>query len=805
MNQYWKCRPSRVAKVRTIELLGLIAISLSILRVSDANAQSTNLDPVHYYKHSDISRIESEMKFLEQRVMTWDSDIFRTVLDSLVIFNNQVKIRSSVADVIDVAFDCHTANDSLLIVEYTNRGDFYSFFRVSECVPQHPVTDMTIGDTVTVRLKLEVASDVSPSYCLITIKKLYDDVSLPVVNFRIIKLDYSFIEAISSYTHSYIVKYVGERGGMPTEWKTCSKPYSVWDFQEDSKRECSVTPQLKISDNTLQRVPIEISVDGDNYVFQSINSQVVVDNLELEVAGYPTDVYATYDGNISNSHTLFIRDNNWDRILIANLQSGSITSQPFNNAQSQKIGQAFGRLGPISISDAETVCQGALKCVAFDNDSSVLHTFELDLSKQTALAYKQRIEMNNTHLSSVFWSPPGNGNWLHIAGTTNDTSYIAMGFPQTHRRYIGYVNNCDSAYFNDSPVVSFPSWFTGYAQDMHMFVRGNEQLGIVLDRTRVLMTRNQQDYYTPGLMNEFIPVKSEVNFTCYPQFARLSCISRLFDGQYMVVDNSRNLIHIIEPYDGKYVCSWSVENGFNDLLSCRQVVDMVEDNRFSKLYEEAIVDLFTLEEWHSSSGISRFLTDPEILDLRQKRVGGMSKPDIISLILTARTEMDINLVDDQLNVVSTIESGILRDPRYYEMAIDNPSRYNILLSIRSADNNNYAANMHQDRSYIIAPDGTISIIKLNTNKHNVAIDLKMELFPNPVQSVGTLHIRGGNTGSRIVALYNTAGQLVRTYKIYLNEGEAANASINFEGLPKGAYFLNIAGGRPSKSLKVVYK
>ncbi|HOJ03856.1 MAG TPA: T9SS type A sorting domain-containing protein [Bacteroidota bacterium] len=767
-----------------------------------AYSQATNLDPVYYVEHSDVDRIVSESKFIEQRVMLWDSGLFEYLLDSLVQYNSVDYPKSSIVGTISALMSCSSVSDSLLMMEYAQRGDFYSFFRIDECIPQRALTSMAIGDTITFRMKIRVASDLPAVHSMLTFKKLYSDVTLPVMNYRIVKIDDAFLESIGGYIHSFAVRYLAETGGIPVEWRTTANTYELWDFQEDEPRSCVQHPNYLISSNTLQKVPIQVVSGNNTYEFNSINSSVVIGALQFEIAGDPADIFAAYDGNISNSHTVFLKDRNWNRILIGNLQSGCITSQPFKNTQNQYFGQKFGRLGPISISDAETVCGGALKCVAFDADSSVLHTFEINFNEPSALAYKQRFEMPGYSLSTVFWSPPGQGNWLHLSGEVRDTSFIIMGYPQTHRRYIGYSGICDSALFMNTPLVAFPSYFTAYVGDMVRYHRGQEQLGFVLG-SKMFTTRNQPNYYVQGLMNEFIPVKSCIDFKRDVGFTNLSCVSRMKDGHYLITDNTRGLVHVVEAFDGKYVCSWSTEGDFEDLLSCRQTVDMVEDNRLSRLYEEAVVDLFTLENWNNSSGISRYLTAPEMLNISRIKSGDSTRPDIVKFIVTARSSIDIQLVDDQLNVVDTIEENVLRDPRLYTVAIDNPQRYRIQLSIRSADNPNYGVNMHADREYVIMPNGAVVVPKKTIAEESVETIRELDVYPNPVRRASAIFININNPGTYQYELYDTKGSLLMSRQIDVDIPGTHAMSLDLPNGLAGVYIVRIRSDKSIYTAKVL--
>jgi hypothetical protein len=776
-------------------------------------SQSTNLAPIRYVQHSDEQRIKAAFLFLEQRVIARDDEYFYTILDSLVEWNSQTKEKYEIVEDIRGIYDCRFQDVTTLAAEFTVRGgDFEPYFRISDMQPQRIVPDLQVGDTLTYRLKINTASDQPPVYSLVTVRKLHKDITLPVVNYKIARFDDAFIEAISSFHHSYIVRYVGDTGGLRSEWLATDSPVKLWDFVEEGARECVETYQARISNNTLQRIPIEISTSEDQFVFPYINSEVAVDNIGFDLADRPTDAYGVFEGSVTNSHTLFLHDYNWNRILIGNLQTGMITSQPFTDSDLNEIGQKFGRLKAFSVIDPENQFADGVRCFAFDADSSKLHTFSLNFNERTALEHRYFRDVPDASFTTIYMGThrtnsggPGHAEGgMFVSGKKIDTTFISMGYWGMHRRYIGYVGRCDSTRFYANPIVSFSPHFVGYDNRVARYNRGIEKLGVIHSST-FLISANQSNYSDAGLLKEYLPIMSAMDFKFVGglRFANLTQVSRLFDGQYLVTDYSRNRIHLFEPYDGKYVCSWGIEEGFDELLSCRQVVDFWEQKSgLPSTYESAIVDLVVLEEWVGSRGLSRFITFPELLSIQRTREGTTVKPDIVNFVVTSRCEMSIALIDAQGNVVSVVEEATLRDPRMYSIAVNNPNRYGILFTIRSADTYNYGSYISPDRVYMLAPDGTVSKQK-EAVKSTVASIEKFSLYPNPAKDNTTVNISLSAPGDVSIIIADMLGKVLYKTTRFLSAPGSYNFGFNTRNMSAGRYNILIVTGNTSQSLTMV--
>lgn len=84
------------------------------------------------------------------------------------------------------------------------------------------------------------------------------------------------------------------------------------------------------------------------------------------------------------------------------------------------------------------------------------------------------------------------------------------------------------------------------------------------------------------------------------------------------------------------------------------------------------------------------------------------------------------------------------------------------------------------------------------------LDLRMRVFPNPVEDVLNLQVEGSENGRFQLRLLNTAGQLIQTDQIEVVNGYA-NQQLQVHDLPGGHYFLHLTNGRQLKTMGIVKK
>jgi hypothetical protein len=777
-------------------------------------AQTANLTPVRYVQHTDHQRVQAALHFVEQRVIARDDDYFFTILDSLVEWNAMLLPKADVVDVVHNIYDCSAVDVQVLAGEFVARGgDFEACFKISDAVPQRSVPDLQPGDTLTYRLTIHTASDLPATYSLVTVRKFWNDVTLPVVNYKISRIDDAFIEAIGSYHRSYIVRYVGDTGGLRNEWTETDTPGKLWDFIEDAPTSCVQTLQPLVAENSLHRVPIEINIPGGTITLPWVNRANTFAELGYDIAERPLDAWSFYDDALTESHTMLLWDDNWRRMLIANLQNAAITSHPLTDAQKNLHGIRFARPGPVSVSARAGSYFGmGIHCAVYDNDSSKLHQFEFDLNESTGLRHLGTWHPKLFLHSHTFgWHVTDRGGEItaFLSGKSNDSAMICMGHLDMYRRYIGYTSRCDSTRFFDAPTVNLDKdYFKGFA-DHETRYKGTDKLGI-MHGTKFIISDNQKNYASgPGLMNEYIPAKSIMDF--WPRwmsgFADIQTVSRMFDGHFMLSETRPyNLIHIFEPIDGKYVCSWSIPGGFSHLLSCRQVTDMRHladpDDPYRLLYEAAITDLVVLEEWWTSKGLSRFLTWPELLGTQRIKAGDQNKPDELRFTVTARAEMSIALVDAQGAIVTVIEESMLRDPRMYRVSVPNPDRYDIRITMRSADTYNYGAYVQSDRVYTIHSDGSITK-EAAPRRSGIAKVTDCSIFPNPGRSTMTLSYTLLEEGDVTVLITDLLGRTLYKQSGYITAPGTYQQGFNVSRMASGRYHVHILSGNSSRTIPMV--
>lgn len=802
---------ARSAPGFVLSLALLCVSSHSMLLPGECFAQSVNLSPIRYVHHPDHQRVNAALHFLEQRVIARDDDYFFTALDSLVEWNATVMPKADVVDAIHDIYDCSAVDIQVLAGEYVARGgDFEAYFRISDAVPQRLVPDLQPGDTLTYRLTIHTASDLPAAYSLVTLRKLYNDVTLPAVNYKISRIDDALIEAISTYHRSFIVRYVGEFGGLRSEWTDSDTPGKLWDFIDDAPKSCVNVLQPRVAENSLVRVPIDVNTPTGTIVFPWVNRANTFAELGYDIAERPVDAWSFYEESLSESHTMFLFDYNWKRMLIANLQSASITSHPLTDEEKNLHGVKF--VMPTTAAVSSRANPYGIWCLVYDADSSRIQHFEFDLNESTGLRYDHTQDVQpgvesmtlGTHVTDL-----GGKIDVFIGGESNDSAVINMGYPNVYRRYIGYTTMCDSTRFFNAPSVNlFEDSFMGYPDNATRY-KSIDKLGI-MSGTKFIISDNQKDYASgPGLMNEFIPAKSVMDF--WPRWmsgsASIQTVSRLCDGQFMLSETRPyNLIHIFEPFDGKYVCSWSIPGGFSDLLSCRQVVDMVascyKDDPYQLRYEDGITDLVVLEDWWMSKGLSRFLTWPELLGTERSKTGNQSKPDLLRFTVTARAEMSIELVNAQGVTVEVVEEAVLRDPRTYLISVPNPNRHDIRLTVRSADTYNYGAYVQSDRVYTIHSDGSITK-EASPRRSGIARVTDCSIFPNPSHGSMTLSYTLLDEGDVTILITDLLGRTLYKQSGYITAPGTYQQGFNLARMAAGRYHVHIISGTSSRTIPMV--
>jgi hypothetical protein len=84
-------------------------------------------------------------------------------------------------------------------------------------------------------------------------------------------------------------------------------------------------------------------------------------------------------------------------------------------------------------------------------------------------------------------------------------------------------------------------------------------------------------------------------------------------------------------------------------------------------------------------------------------------------------------------------------------------------------------------------------------------ELQVRAYPNPVTDVLWLECETGGTSGISIAIYNTFGQLVKTYQGEFSIKEKTIKSIGMKDLPAGIYLVRLETGHFVKSLEIIKK
>ena len=74
------------------------------------------------------------------------------------------------------------------------------------------------------------------------------------------------------------------------------------------------------------------------------------------------------------------------------------------------------------------------------------------------------------------------------------------------------------------------------------------------------------------------------------------------------------------------------------------------------------------------------------------------------------------------------------------------------------------------------------------------LDLRINIFPNPIQDHLYLEVTGSTADRLILRLFDASGQIVRSELLALVNGQSTH-EISTQGLPAGLYFLNLSDGQ----------
>jgi hypothetical protein len=177
---------------------------------------------------------------------------------------------------------------------------------------------------------------------------------------------------------------------------------------------------------------------------------------------------------------------------------------------------------------------------------------------------------------------------------------------------------------------------------------------------------------------------------------------------------------------------------------------------------------------------------------------------VLKFIVTSRSEISISLVDAQGAIVSVIEEALLCDPRMYFIAVDNPNRNGVLLTIRSADTYNYGSYVSPDREYLVAPDGTISKHAAR-DRASVASVSNCSLYPNPGTDVITIDFTLREAGDVTIMITDILGKVVYHDNRQFTALGVYKYGVSISTLPIGYYYVRLSAGKSSTIINMVKK
>ncbi|MBR9976575.1 MAG: T9SS type A sorting domain-containing protein [Bacteroidetes bacterium] len=793
---------------RTAHFISLLVLLWPVVLPAQA---TTDVYPVEVAPLDNQTRLNSFFWRFEQRIKAHDAMLVRWAFDSLVEAGGTPDTdRNSVRTAIREALQPGVYPDSVLISMYESRAPGYlADFHILEVAALSSISSMATGDTMSCVVSISTGPNDPVDHCLVQVKKVHERDGQAASSFRITRYTTELIQAISRYGAKYAVVHAGENNGLfpmlrESDWE------DYWDFIRDDEKECvEIVDEYQELDDGLIHVPITVWAGTDTYQYDKITMAVTMDKLNSPVLNGISDFFVTAN-NDEELHRLIISDEISNRIYIADLSLGYITSNPGYKGQ-DSWGYDFAHLdGAYYYSPADEI-------YTYDKEYDKIQRFTVNMFEPGGMTGGDYIDVNMPLFSGfndfavphALWPVPGDfPTWFRTVllsvkeGGTPFLEYHIMNRPYSKSnpdiRYVGIETACGQHDFPSAPAIGVTGTIASY--DINQYHLEQVEIVALGHGDELYMCKHALEDAYDTLQTHYLQAIGSLRFPNRMDLLRFNTpMERLFDGTVLLADSYENAIHVIEPEDGKYICTLTEGNFLEgtELKLVRSVKYLPGSDGLTVFDYE---DLYVSEIWTETSGFSRYLLGGKIVTARIARSSDAGHDQILARIY-GRAKIRTQLVlDDQ---VISESATIIANTGEYLFSVVNPDRYDIRLWAEAASNVAYGAFAQAPHGVMLPLNGPEK--RFVEERNFIPSGIDVEIWPTITENRITARIHTETEQLIGVRIYDMLGRMVSDQGSSTFSQGISYVHIYAGRLSSGAYLLAFVTGAGTETRKIIVR
>jgi hypothetical protein len=774
--------------------LALLLILASVVLKAQT---SHNVVPIEYQYIQDKDKIQSFFYFFEQRIKLHDYKVGGLFFDSLVLVNNDTMSRGTIEGNLQEFFTYGGLSDSLLMVEFISKSpDFNPVYSFIEIAPIRTVGTMHVGDTVTCILTYQVSTTDSIKSTRVQIKKTDELNTLPVTSYKITEAGSELLYGIFQFARNYIIHYVGINGSVPPELKAQDWQMQ-WDFDKDDPRPCvTKLTSFNYVDGIFNQIPFEVDYDGDRYSFKELTRNITNQYIDRNLIGHLQDFRVYARANTGNAF-IIVCDDFFNRILTMDMSTLSITSMP-GAKEGINWGPYYTNLGLMSYNRVQsklyTFDQGTRDIMSYEYAPSELPGYNNENSYSALPANTFPAQFTQT--MTLFDGPVGGGTWDDAVWVSvNDGLHPGISIYRNtnlEKRYTGIQTRCGLMEFVTSPVFAITEFYLPSVES-NLCSYEKAELFMVADAAKVAVVNADTAIWSPYQVTAVTP---HWLYELPEAKGGSRAVERTIDGIFLFSDHDENMIHVFEPFDGRYLYSTrpqQFDDGNGKLSSIRNLKQNWSTTQI------LLEDMYVSRNWGPKSGISRYVPTGKILESSMSRLS--TDYCMLNFKTSSRTRMSVVLIDS-LNNEYLYRGPIYTNAGVNNIAIYNPSNYQVGIKYLPASNENYGSYSLAEsmivHAYGEAPKTKQPLINVNMP------ELTVDVWPTNVHSRYHISIGKWSGGYISISLCDINGRDVYLPEtVYVPSDGAILTRHLRRSLPMGLYIVGIASSNDRQMKKLV--
>lgn len=693
-----------------------------IIHTEIAYCQTHNADPVWFNTFPDSIRVQNVLDILTQFTIRHDQNLTDYIVGDSVWFDVSTLSRDSLTSLILSAF-IHTESDpEYLQAEYDSLAPLglYPIFNAENILISPAGSGSVVnqvGSALDVIFDLTYSTHAQPVQCSMRIEKQSNTLTLPNYDYKICTMSSGIFEAMQAYAHVYKVYQYGRTSAIQSHYNEQNEMFD-WSFRDDEPKLCNedLIENYHVSSKSLVSVPISIGND----TYENINASVTTSRINRRVLGRIDDFHPMYS---NGDFILLICDDWWNRLVVANLTTQSIKTCP-HRENDESSGFVFKTIGSSTFRNDGLIA-------SYDIGLDTLYFFDLDDNEQTGLSLNH-LSAPVPDTMSIFGKlsfDPGYGSYgariftpvLHRNPFEERLSSFDITDPDWSTpldEFRGYIKQCSDGSTEEKVFINLHAVDAATANGTKL-----AKVGIVNNFATFFTCNPFRDNQT----SSFLKPARLTRFALGSQVTIPSIIdvNRTGDGAYLLTDDFRGMVHVMDYFTGEYLCSLidpDTNVPFRDGIRGLKNASHRDDTEYK------FNDLYLAERWTDTTGFRRFYPGADAVNIvRSERTESWPfqsrPPSTIVWTSTMPCYYSIRPSSSQHGAEKSRPSGRYRDVVY------NAKGDTIIITLSPFRNAYYGHYQQPPYEIHIVPDGTV-IKKEQPRNTFIPAPMSSVLFPN---------------------------------------------------------------------------